>query len=65
MFKHGGKVYVMKDLKKGTEVVVNQDGKWVHAGRVARDCIFLGDGMSWSEINEKNFLTEQLDKVVF
>lgn len=59
-FLHMGAVYVLATLRPGTDVVTkNQEGKWVKAGRVARGCIFLGEGLSWSETNEQRFRDEQ------
>jgi hypothetical protein len=58
-FKHAGAVYVFPSLKLGVEVVSkNSEGKWLKVGRVARDCVFLGEGMSWSETNEAKFKNE-------
>lgn len=58
-FKHNGAVYVFPLLKEGTEVVMKSaEGKWVKAGRVTRSIIFLGEGLSWSETNERNFKNE-------
>jgi hypothetical protein len=48
-FKHSGKVYVFKEKREGEQVLVLEDGQWVKAARVARDCIFLGPGMSSRE----------------
>jgi len=48
-FKHADVVYVMPDMKEGTEIIMKSGDKWVHAGRVARGCMFLGEGQSYSE----------------
>jgi hypothetical protein len=48
-FKHDGKVYVYHQNREGADVLVLDSGKWVKAGRVARSCIFLGEGMSSDE----------------
>lgn len=53
MFRHDGKIYVVKDLREKEEVVVKTDGGWMKAGRVARGCVFLGEGESYSEYNER------------
>jgi hypothetical protein len=54
-------------LKPGTVVIAKKsEGKWVPAGRVARGCIFLGEGLTWSETNEERFKNEQKwEKPVF
>ena len=58
-FKHNGAVFVYPLLKEGTEVVTKTaDGKWVKAGRVTRGCIFLGEGLSFSETNDLRFKNE-------
>jgi hypothetical protein len=53
-FKHAGAVYVLADMKEGTKIIMKSGDKWVHAGRVARGCIFLGEGQSYSETCAKN-----------
>jgi hypothetical protein len=65
-FKHNGTVFVFSSLKEGTEVVTKTaEGKWIKAGRVTRGGIFLGDGLSYSETNEKMFLDQKWEKPVF
>ena len=48
-FKHDGKVYVFKNQKEGEQVLVLEGAKWVNAGRVTRNYIFLGEGTSSDE----------------
>lgn len=48
-FKHDGKVYVFKEKKEGQEVLVLDAGKWARVGRVTRQCVFLGEGVSSDE----------------
>jgi hypothetical protein len=48
-FKHDGRVYVFKEKRQGEEVLVLESGKWVKAGRVTRNCVFLGPGISSDE----------------
>lgn len=60
-FKHEGNVYVMKDLKVGTEVVMQVSvGNWVHAGRVASGCIFLGEGQTYREMQDEQYKKKTL-----
>jgi hypothetical protein len=64
-FQHNGAVYAFRLLKEGSEVVMkNSQGRWVKAGRITRDCIFLGNGLSWSETNELKFKNEQRAEMV-
>lgn len=48
-FKHDGKVFVFKEKCEGEAVLVLDSGRWVRAGRVTRNCIFLGEGISSDE----------------
>jgi len=48
-FKHEGKVYVFKEKREGEQVLVLDSGKWVNAGSVTRNGIFLGSGQSSGE----------------
>ena len=48
-FKHDSKIYVFREKREGEEVLVLDSGKWIRAGRVARNCIFLGEGISSDE----------------
>lgn len=55
-------MYVFLLLKEGTEVVSKgADGNWLKVGRVARGCIFLGDGLTWGETNEQNLALDLAD----
>lgn len=53
-----GATYVFKDFKNGCEVLVKTREGWTKAGRVARSCIFLGDGKTYSETMEEQALKE-------
>jgi len=54
--KHDGGILVFPSLKEGSEVVSPVDGKWRKVGRVTRTgIIFLGEGLSYSEVNERLF----------
>ena len=65
-FKHNGVVYVFPLLKEGTEVVMKSGKNWIKVGRVARSCIFLGEGLSFSETNEEKFKNEtKWEKPIF
>jgi hypothetical protein len=53
-FKHAEKRYVFKDLRAGTEVLRLQGSGWVVCGRIDKyGTIFLGEGESYSEMNER------------
>jgi len=59
-FNHKGKFYVFKTFTHGAEVVT-RIGKepWTVAGRIVRNVIFLGDGLSWTETLQEKFKHEQ------
>lgn len=48
-FKHDGKRYVFKEKREGEQVLVLDSEKWLKAGRVTRNAIFLGEGISSDE----------------
>jgi hypothetical protein len=48
-FSQDGKRYVFKEKKEGEPVFLLEQSRWVKAGRVTRNCIFLGEGMSSDE----------------
>ena len=48
-FKHDGKWYIFKEKRDGEIVLALNSGKWTRAGRVTRNCIFLGTGISSDE----------------
>lgn len=54
-FKLEGAIYVLKDLREGTEVVTKTAKGWQKAGRVTRGTIFLGPDTdkSFSETMEE------------
>ena len=59
-FQLEGRLYVLKDLKENTGIVmydkVNAFGpRWVKAGRVVRGIAFLGEGLSYSEYTDRQF----------
>lgn len=47
--KYQGEVYVFADRKEGTPILSKVNKHWVKVGRVARDCLFIGAGLSYSE----------------
>ena len=56
MCEHDGQILVFQNLREGAEVVGLENGKWVRVGRVTRaGLIFLGEGLSYSEANERLF----------
>jgi len=55
MCEHDGQILVFPSLKDGAEVVGLENGKWVKVGRITRGLIFLGQGLSYSETNERLF----------
>lgn len=48
-FRHDGKVYVFKEKREGSEVMVQAMNGWQKAGRVTRGTVFLGLGISSEE----------------
>jgi hypothetical protein len=58
MFRLNGRVYVFDELRMGCEVVTIIDSKWTRFGRVARGCIFLGEGRTYGETMEEQALKE-------
>lgn len=42
-------ILVFKDKRPGTPVMAHTDGAWKQVGRITRDGIFLGEGMSYTE----------------
>jgi len=56
-FTLNGLTYVFKDFKIGCAVLVKTKVGWTQAGRVARGCIFLGEGKTYDET-----LQEQAEK---
>jgi len=66
MAKSGGVPYVFRDLKEGTAVVKLQEGKWIRVGRVTKyQTIFLGEGLSYEEANDKRFEENMVKKFEF
>jgi hypothetical protein len=59
-FRLNGATYVFKDFKVGCEVLVKTEQGWTKAGRVARGCVFLGEGKTYSETMEEQALKEPL-----
>jgi len=58
-FTHNGALYVFSSFKEGCEVVTKtKEGPWIRGGRVCRNGIFLGEGLSWSEFHEQKFKNE-------
>ena len=57
-FSFNGLTYVFKDFKIGSEVLVKTEQGWTKAGRVARGCIFLGEGKTYSETMEEQAFKE-------
>jgi len=54
--KHDGGIMVFPSLKEGSEVVSPAGGRWRKVRRVTRaGLIFLGEGLSYSEANERLF----------
>jgi hypothetical protein len=67
-FTHNNVLYVFGSFKEGTEVVSKVgSGSWVQrAGRITRNAVYLGEGLSWNESNEQKFKNEKtLPKLVF
>lgn len=66
MAKSGGIPYIFKDLKEGTDVVKPVEGKWVKVGRITKyQTIFLGEGLSYEETNDKRFEENPIKKFEF
>jgi hypothetical protein len=57
-FNLNGPTYVFKDFKIGSEVLVKTREGWIKAGRVARSCVFLGPGKTYSETMTDQALKE-------
>jgi hypothetical protein len=58
-FTHHDVLYVFAGFKEGTQVVSKtRGGPWTPAGRICRNVVFLGDGLTWSETNEQNLKGE-------
>ena len=54
--KHAGTVLIFQNLQEGTPVLSPKEGKWIQVGRVTRyHTIFLGEGETYAEHNEKLF----------
>jgi hypothetical protein len=64
MCMHNGQVLVFPNLKEGAEVVSPVNGKWAKVGRVTRGMIFLGPGLSYSEMNEELFKGKKLEEIM-
>jgi hypothetical protein len=62
--KHDGGILVFPNLKEGAEVVGLAGGKWTRCGRVTRGLIFLGEGLSYSEMNEELFKGKKLEEIM-
>ncbi len=52
-FALGREVYIVTDLKVGSNILVKSDDQWIKAGRVAMGVIFLGEGQTYSEAMEE------------
>jgi hypothetical protein len=48
-FRHQNRRYVFREKKEGDLVLILLNGQWVKAGRVTRNGIFLGEGISSDE----------------
>jgi hypothetical protein len=57
-FTHDGSVYVFASFRQGCEVVTKTKEGWTKAGRICRNVVFLGDGLSYSETCEEKFKNE-------
>jgi hypothetical protein len=64
-FEHLGNRYVFANLFEGTEVLVLQGNKWIHAGRINRyGEIFLGEGESYSEMIERQNKGKSTEQII-
>jgi hypothetical protein len=47
--KYQDEVHVFESRKEGTPVLCKVHGHWTCVGRIARDSLFIGPGLSYSE----------------